>query len=135
MAEFWSDEWFVAVNAAADALPPAEGIDFTFDVEVAETANGKVRGHGEVVDGRLASFVTGKFVPPEKGQKPQVTFSGKAKRIMPVLMGQRPALVAYMLGELKVDGEYELVVDKLAGSVDRAALETFRAAVADQTES
>ena len=134
MAEFWSDDWFAAVNEAASSLPAIEGLTFSFDVEVAESANGKVRAHGQITDGQLAQFETGKFVPEVKGQKADVSFIGKAKRLLPILEGERPALVAYMLGELKVDGQYELVVDNLANQGDRAALEAFRAAVAAATD-
>jgi len=133
MADFWSDEWFAAVNDAAAALPKVDGVSFSFDVEVAETANGKVRAHGSVVDGQMISFVSGKFVPEVKGQKADVSFIGKAKRLMPIIAGDQPALVAYMLGELKVDGAYELVVDHLANQGDRAAFESFRESVAAAT--
>ena len=133
MADFWSDEWFAAVNAAADDLPAIDGLSFSFDVEVAESANGKVRAHGQVTDGRLSGFASGKFVPEVKGEKADVSFVGKAKRLMPIISGDQPALVAYMLGELKVDGEYQLVVDEFANRADAAALETFRAAVASAT--
>ena len=133
MAEFWSDEWFAAVNDAAAALPAIDGLSFSFDVEVAESANGKVRAHGQVTNGQLASFGTGKFVPETKGEKAEVSFVGKAKRLMPIITGDQPALVAYMLGELKVDGEYQLVVDELANRGDKPALEAFRAAVAAAT--
>lgn len=135
MAEFWSDEWFQAVNEAAQALPKVDGISFSFDVEVAESAQGKVRAHGSVVDGQITAFETGKFVPEVKGQKADVSFIGKAKRLLPIVTGERPALVAYMLGELKVDGAYELVVDHLANQGDGAAFESFRAAVAASTDS
>lgn len=134
MAEFWSDDWFVAVNEAAAELPAIDGLCFSFDVEVAETAQGKVRGHGSVVDGRLSEFAPGKFVPENKGESADVSFVGKAKRLLPIVTGQQPALVAYMLGELKVDGSYELVVDELANRADRAALENFRTAVAAATD-
>jgi len=130
MAEFFSEEWFSAVNKAAGSLPKIDGVNFSFDVEVAEAANGKVRAHGQVVDGQLVSFVNGKFVPEVKGQKADVSFVGKAKRLMPIIRGERPPLVAYMLGELKVDGEYQLVVDDLANRGDSAAFEAFRSAVA-----
>ena len=130
MADFWSEDWFAAVNAAARDLPKVDGVSFTFDVEVAESAHGKVRAHGAVVDGQLAAFVPGKFVPENKGEKPEVSFAGKAKRLLPIISGEQPALVAYMLGELKVDGVYELVVDHLANRGDRDALERFRQAVA-----
>ena len=53
MADFWSEEWFAAVNSSADVLPSVDGLSFSFDVEVAESANGKVRAHGQVTDGRL----------------------------------------------------------------------------------
>lgn len=133
MAEFWSDEWFSAVNDAAAALPVIDGLSFSFDVEVAESANGKVRAHGQITNGQLGSFVTGKFVPETKGEKADVSFVGKAKRLMPIITGEQPALVAYMLGELKVDGEYQLVVDDLANQGDKDAFEAFRSAVAAAT--
>ena len=133
MAEFWSDDWFDAVNQAAVSLPAVDGLSFSFDVEVAESANGKVRAHGQVTNGQISSFVSGKFVPETKGEKADVSFIGKAKRLLPILTGEQPALVAYMLGELKVDGEYQRVVDELANRGDRDALESFRAAVATAT--
>ena len=134
MVDFWSHEWFDAVNVAAADLPPVEGVSFSFDVEVAESVHGKVRAHGQVDDGRLTSFASGKFVPETKGKKPDVSFIGKAKRLLPIVTGEQPPLVAYMLGELKIDGAYELVVDHLANRGDRAALEAFRVAVADATD-
>ena len=134
MADFWSEDWFAAVLAAGQALPTVEGVTFTFDVEVAESAHGKVRGHGEVVEGRLDSFASGKFVPETKGESADVSFIGKAKRLLPIIDGDQPALVAYMLGELKIDGAYELVVDHLANRGDRSALEGFRATVAAATD-
>lgn len=134
MAEFWSDEWFDAVRSAAADLPAIEGLSFSFDVEVLETAQGKVRGHGEVVDGRLSKFAPGKFVGETKGDSADVSLGGKAKRLLPIVDGDRPALVAYMLGELKVDGAYELVIDDLANRADREAFDRFRAAVAASTD-
>jgi len=134
MAEFWSDDWFAAVNEAAAGLPAVEGLSFSFDVEVAETTKGKVRGHGSVVDGRLSEFAPGKFVPANKGESADVSLGGKAKRLLPIVTGEQPALVAYMLGELKVDGSYELIVDDFANRGDRSALESFRAAVAAATD-
>ena len=35
MAQFWSEEWFAAVNEAANALPKTKDVSFSFDVEVA----------------------------------------------------------------------------------------------------
>ncbi len=134
MAEFWSDEWFAAVNDAATDLPKVGGVSFSFDVEVAESANGKVRAHGQVSNGQLSEFATGKFVPEIKGEKAQVSFVGKAKRLLPIITGEQDPLVAYMLGELKVDGEYQLVIDHLANQADRSAFEKFRAAVAAATD-
>ncbi len=133
MADFWSEDWFTAVNAAAADLPTVDGVSFSFDVEVAESANGKVRAHGAVVDGQLVAFASGKFVPENKGEKPDVSFIGKAKRLLPILAGEQSPLVAYMLGELKVDGAYELVVDDLANRGDRAAFDRFRETVAAAT--
>ena len=36
MADFWSDEWFAAVNTTAEVLPTIDGLSFSFDVEVAD---------------------------------------------------------------------------------------------------
>ena len=114
MAEFWSDEWFDAVNEAAGSLRTIDGLSFSFD-------------------GQLSSFVSGKFVPETKGEKANVSFIGKAKRLMPIITGEQPPLVAYMLGELKIEGEYQLVVDNLVNQSDHSALESFRALVAAAT--
>ncbi len=134
MAEFFSEEWFEVVRGAAADLPAVDGVSFTFDVEITESVNGKVRAHGAVENGSLVQFDPGKFVPEVKGESADVNFAGKAKRVLPVIMGEQPALVAYMLGELKIDGAYERVVDELANQGDRAALESFRASVAAATD-
>ena len=52
---------------------------------------------------------------------------------MPIITGEQPPLVAYMLGELKIEGEYQLVVDNLVNQSDHSALESFRALVAAAT--
>lgn len=124
MAEFLADEWFEAVAAAGADLGELPGVSFTFTIEVSESPRGKVRGHGEVTNGRVTAFAAGK--PPAPAD---VVFAAKAKRFMPVLDGSQHPLVAYMLGELKVDGAYERVVDDFASQVDRGEFEAFRAAV------
>lgn len=129
MAERYSDEWFAAVLEAAADLPAVEGVSFVFDAEITE-APGKVRAHGRVVDGRLTSFASGKFVAESDGEAVEVSFGAKGKRLEPVLDGEVSPLVAYMRGELKVDGAYERVIDHLANRADREAFESFRVAVA-----
>ncbi len=133
MAERYSEEWFAAALEAATDLPEVPGVSFVFDAEITE-APGKVRAHGRVVNGRLTSLVPGKFVAEHDDETVQVTFAGKGKRLAPVLDGEVPPLLAFMRGELKVDGEYQLVVDDLANKGDRSALEAFRAAVANVTD-
>lgn len=134
MAELFTDDWYAMALDAAGSLPEVPGVSFVFDAEITETAQGKVRAHGRVVDGKLTSFVPGKFVAESDGEAVQVTFAAKAKRLQPVLDGDVSPLLAYMRGELKVDGEYELVVDHLANQADRSALESFRAAVQAGTD-
>ncbi len=133
MAERFSDEWFAAALEVAAELPEVPGVSFVFDAEITE-APGKVRAHGRVVDGKLTSLVPGKFVAETDDEEVQVTFAAKGKRLEPVLAGEVSPLLAYMRGELKVDGEYELVVDHLANRGDRDALESFRASVAALTD-
>lgn len=134
MAEFFDDEWIAIAASAGSGLPAIDGVSFSFDIEVAETAHGKVRAHGQVVDGRLASFTPGKYVGEKRGDKPDVSFGGKAKRLLPIVTGEQPALVSYMLGELKIEGAYERVVDAFANRCDRSAMETFRSEVAAATD-
>lgn len=134
MAELFSDDWFVMVLDKARSLPEVAGVSFVFDAEIAETPNGKVRAHGRVVDGQLMSFESGKFVPAVDDEAVDVHFVAKHKRLAPVLDGDVAPLVAFMRGELKVDGAYERVIDHLANQGDRQALEDFRAAVAAATD-
>lgn len=129
MTDRFSDEWYEAVLHAAASLPEVEGLDFVFDAEITE-APGKVRAHGRVADGRLVELASGKLAAADAEGAQAVTFAAKAKRLDPVLSGEVPPLVAYMRGELKIDGAYELVVDDLANRGDLVALEAFRAAVA-----
>lgn len=130
MPDFLSDAWFATVLEAGGSLPEIEGISFRFDAEVTESAAGKVRAYGTVEAGRLVALAAGK--DPTGGA--DVSFAAKAKRLLPIIRGEVAPLVAYMLGELKIDGAYELVVDRLANTGDRDALEAFRAAVAAATD-
>jgi len=134
MAAFLSDEWFASVVESADLLSEIEDVSFGFELEISESASGKVRAHGRVERGRLMSLASGKFVSDPAGTKPEVMFAAKAKRALPIITGQVNPLVAYMLGELKIDGAYELVVDRFAGAVDRQALDRFRERVAAATD-
>lgn len=129
MADFLTDEWFEAVQAAGAKLSELPGVSFTFTVEVAESPLGKVRGHGEMVDGRLATFAVGK-----PAEKTDVAMSAKTKRLMPVIDGRQHPLVAFMMGEVKVEGAYERVVDDFAAQVDRAEFEAFRKAIEAATD-
>lgn len=135
MAEFLSDEWYELVVDAATGLPEVDGVDFSFDIEVTESVNGKVRAHGAVVSGRIVSLAGGKFIPENKGERADVSFVAKAKRLEPIIAGQVPPLVAYMRGELKIEGAYERVVDHLANGTDGDAWESLRSKVADSTTS
>jgi len=129
MAEFLTDEWFDVVATAGAELDKLPGVCFTFTVEVSESPLGKVRGHGEIADGQLVAFATGK--PPAAAD---VAFSAKTKRFMPILDGTQHPLVAFMMGELKVEGDYERVVDDFASQVDPTQFEAFRKTVHDATD-
>ncbi len=129
MAQFLSDEWFVAVADAGAQLAEAPGLSFTFDIEVPEAASGKVRGHGSVVDGRITSFVAGKAPAPV-----EVSLIAKNKRALPVVLGHEPPLVAYMLGHVKIEGAYEIVIDRLVNEADSTSLQAFGDAVAAATD-
>ena len=133
MPDFLSEDWFATVLDHGSSLPEVD-VSFSFDIEISESASGKVRGHGHVDQGRLASFQPGKFVPDDAASTPHVSFVAKAKRALPIIEGTAHPLVAYMTGELKVDGAYELVVDDFARQCDRAALEQFRSRVAADTD-
>lgn len=130
MAAFLSDEWFAAVLEAGKALPAAKGLSFDFAIEVPESAAGKVRGHGTIKNGRLTKFAAGKAP-----STPDVDFIAKAKRALPIATGEVAPMVAYMRGELKIDGGYELVVDRMVNELDRDAAAAFGAAVAAATDS
>jgi len=133
MADFLTEEWFAMVLDSADALPKIDGASFNFDIEVNETPHGKVRAHGRIEEGQLVSLVPGKFKPVD-GEQLDVSFIGKAKRLAPIVTGDVNPLVAYMRGELKVDGAYEAIVSDLAARADRTAFEAFRVAVAKGTD-
>lgn len=124
MADFLTDEWFEVVAAAGAELGELPGVSFTFTVEVSESPLGKVRGHGEVVDGRLVSFAAGK-----PSAAADVAMSAKTKRLMPIIEGTQHPLVAFMLGELKIEGAYERIVDDFASQVDRGEFEAFRTTI------
>ena len=132
MPAMFTDEWYEMVLDRAGSLPTVEGVSFIFDAEISETAEGKVRAHGRVVDGRLTELAPGKFTSPH-GETSDVQFVGKAKRIEPVIRGDVDPLVAYMRGELKIDDAYERVIDHLPNRGDTQAMAEVLAAIAAET--
>jgi putative sterol carrier protein len=123
MAAFLSDEWFSLVRDAAAALPAEPGTTGSVQYVVAGAPRGKVQFSLRVEDGRIVELAPGKSSTVDCTV--QCSYAdGRA-----IFEGTLPRDVAYMRGDLKVDGNYAGYVLRLMPWFDRAsaALQSARA--------
>lgn len=134
MAQRLCDSWLEKAASAAAEILPVETQNFYIDFEVTETPDGKYRGHCEIVDAVPTNIRPGKL--PKKTVEANANSAGvvavsiKAKRFKALIDGELNPFAAFMRGEIKIDGDYELVVDELFTKANRQSWAKFRETVA-----
>lgn len=110
MAEFLSDDWYGLVQStldehgdAGDDLSDADA-HLRLQFEIAGTPDGKVRPSAIVHDGRFVRVSSGKVAKPHCKVICDVAIAEA------MLAGDLDPNVAYMRGDLKLDGEYARVL-------------------------
>ena len=107
MAAFLTDEWFALVREAAASWPPRAGVDASLQFVVTATPAGKVQFVVRVVEGRITEIALG------KSDAVDCTLQCSYADACAIAQGQVDRDVAYMRGDLKIDGNYVAYVLRL----------------------
>lgn len=128
MAAFLSDEWFATVVELAEPLPAVEGASLVMQHVVAGSPHGKVQGVVEVRDGRI--------VEARAGKRPDAscTVTWNYADAVAALRGELGVDVAFMRGDVKVDGDYVTLLYGLRPVFASEAGRKFVASVLAATE-
>jgi putative sterol carrier protein len=100
MAAFLTDEWFAMVAEEAAALPSVAGADLVMQHVISGSPHGKVQAVLEVHDGRVAEVRAGKRADAS------CTVTWTYADALAALRGDTTLDVAFMRGDLKVEGDY-----------------------------
>jgi len=123
--EFLSDEWLAALDAAARARPtpdddPLADVDLSFDQVVLDGPTWRLRiDHGAL------------SVDPAPQGEPDIRLTGSREIVAAIAAGTRPALDAFIAGDLRIGGDVRTLLEH------RAALETLGelfAGIRDRTD-
>lgn len=105
----YSQSWCDSLReAVSDAV--AEGVEVTLLYVVTDTSEGKVAFHLEIANGAAASVTEGKL---PRGQKADVTITIKEPALVSLWDGSRMRDEAFMAGDIKVEGAYQVWLDQL----------------------
>lgn len=142
MAEFLTQAWCDEVLVTQQQLPDIDHEDFGVAFSVPITRSCKTDGFALITQGRITALGV-----VEKGQDPNerakeilgsvavaTTLEVKVDRALKIATGKRNFLAAYMVGELKIEDRYELIVDLLANGTDHDAWRAITAEIAAFTD-
>ena len=100
MAAFLTDEWFAALRETAEAWPARDGVSASLQFVIASSPSGKLQFVVRVVDGRLTEIAMG------KSDQIDCTMQLSYAHAVAMARGELDREVAYMRGDLKIDGDY-----------------------------
>ena len=107
MAAFLTDEWFALVREAAASWPSRPGVGAALQCVVASAPTGKAQFVVRVVDGRVTEIAMGKSEPVD------CTVQCSYALACALARGEVDREVAYMRGDLKIDGDYAAYILRL----------------------
>ena len=100
MADFLSDEWIESLRTLGSELPKVSGASISCQHEISGTPDGKIRFYTVWEEGVLADADTGKL------DNPDCVILAKYEHVRDLLSGETKVEVAFMQGDLKVEGDY-----------------------------
>ena len=122
--QFLSEEWLAALTAAAVGLPTAAGCSVSVRLEISGAPHGRGRLAVRLEDGQLAEVALGRPLAAD------CSVSCRYDDALAICEGRLDPAVAYMRGDLKLDGAYERVLfglrPMLRGASKPALLELRR---------
>jgi hypothetical protein len=107
MAAFLTDEWFALLRDEAASWPSRPGVGATLQCVVASAPSGKLQFVLRFVDGRLTEMSMGKRDPVD------CTLQCSYAQASALARGEVDREVAYMRGDLKIDGDYAAYILRL----------------------
>ena len=102
--QFLSEEWLEALTAEAVGLPTAAGCSVSVRLEISGAPYGKGSLSVRLEDGQLAEVARGRPVAED------CVVSCSYDDALAICEGRLDPAVAYMRGDLKLDGTYERVL-------------------------
>ena len=107
MAAFLTDDWFALLTDAAASWPSRPGVTATVHCQVASAPSGKLQFVVRFVDGRFTEMTMGKRDPVD------CTLQCSYAHACALAKGEVDREVAYMRGDLKIDGDYAAYILRL----------------------
>jgi len=107
MAAFLTDEWFTLVRDKAASWPARPGVSAAMQCVIAAAPAGKTQFVVRVVDGHITEIIMGKSEPID------CTLQCSYALACALARGEVDRDVAYMRGDLKIDGDYAAYVLRL----------------------
>jgi hypothetical protein len=128
MAAFLTDDWFAALRDEGASWPTREGVSAAMQFVVASSPSGKLQFVVRVGDGRITEIVTGKR--DDVDCTLQCTYAHAAA----IARGDLDREVAYMRGDLKVDGDYVAYILRLQPLFDSREFAVSCQSLRERTE-
>ena len=107
MPEILSEEWLSALAEALGRLPVVEFASGVVQTEVSGAPSGKVTFHEVYESGRLTELASGKHA------EPNVVLMWKFADYEAAVSGELSLEVAFMRGQVKVEGDHSLYFDTM----------------------
>jgi putative sterol carrier protein len=128
VAAFLTDEWFSLVRETAASWPPRTGVDGSLQFVVAGSPSGKLQFVVRVVEGRIAEIALG------KSEAVDCTLQCSYAHACAIARGEVDRDVAYMRGDLKIDGDYVVYVLRLRPLLESEEFVATCQSLRDRTE-
>ena len=128
MAGFLTDEWFALFRDVAASWPPRDGVDASLQFVIAGSPAGKVQFVVRVVEGHIADIALG------KSDTVDCTLQCSYADACAIAQGKVDRDVAYMRGDLKIDGNYVVYVLRLRPLLESDEFVATCQSLRDRTE-
>lgn len=116
-------------SAIGAELPSSPGVNLTFDVEVSDGPDGKVRCHAVFEEGQVVALAAG------KADSSDITIKCTYDDAMALVAGELNPAAGFMRGQIKIDGSYTLLVFGFARKLSHESLQQLSTGLRELTDS